>query len=111
MSEKGVLLMTTVNDGAQARSLAARLIEDRLAACVQEIPIHSHYRWEGKLQRSSEILLLVKTSTAAADAAMQSIEKNHEYEVPEIIALPIAGGLPAYLKWLVEETGGHQSSA
>lgn len=110
MDEKGMLLMTTVKDGAQARSLSAALIENRLAACVQEIPIHSHYRWEGKLQRGSEILLLVKTSTEAADAAMQSIERNHEYEVPEIIALPIAGGLPAYLKWLVEETGGPQSS-
>lgn len=84
--------------------LATRLLESRLAACVQQIGIASRYRWDGEVKCDEEILLLVKTSVEAAGAAMRAIEENHSYEVPEIVALPIADGLPAYLEWVTRET-------
>jgi periplasmic divalent cation tolerance protein len=101
-----MLIMTTVDSDELAAALAARLLDERLAACVQEIPIKSHYRWGGSIRRDPEILLLVKTSNAAADAAMQLIRTTHSYELPEIIALPVTAGLPAYLEWLAAEADG-----
>jgi periplasmic divalent cation tolerance protein len=104
VNAKGTVIMTTVADEETAARLATRLIERREAACVQQVAIGSRYRWEGAVRCDPEILLLVKTSTAAAPAAMRTIEENHPYEVPEIVALPITNGLPAYLAWLDEET-------
>jgi periplasmic divalent cation tolerance protein len=104
MDTKATLIMTTVDSEQLADSLATMLIERRLAACVQRVDITSRYRWDGEVRRDDEILLLVKTSTDARDAAMRAIEENHTYEVPEIIALPIAEGLPAYLEWVTKES-------
>jgi periplasmic divalent cation tolerance protein len=104
MDTKATLIMTTVDNEQLADSLATMLIERRLAACVQRVDITSRYRWDGEVRRDDEILLLVKTSTDARDAAMRAIEENHTYEVPEIIALPIAEGLPAYLEWVTKES-------
>ncbi len=104
MNAPGMLIMTTVDSETRAASLATDLVERRLAACVQQIRIASRYRWQGEVQCDDEILLLVKTSAAAAAAAMQAIEADHPYDVPEIIALPVADGLPAYLEWLTKET-------
>lgn len=104
MNAHGTLIMTTVDSEPLAAALATSLVERRLAACVQQIRIASRYRWNGEVRCDDEILLLVKTSAEAADAAMQAIEDEHPYEVPEIVALPITGGLPAYLDWLVKET-------
>jgi periplasmic divalent cation tolerance protein len=101
-----MLVMTTVGSDELADALATRLLEERLAACVQEVAINSRYRWQGELRRDAEILLLVKTSRRAAEAAMELIRDIHSYEVPEIIALPIAAGMPAYLEWLVAEADG-----
>lgn len=98
------MIMTTVDSEELAASLAAMLLERRLAACVQQLEISSRYRWEGAIQCDAEFLLLVKTSAAAADAAVKAIEENHTYDVPEIVVLPITGGLPAYLDWLAAET-------
>ena len=106
MNDSATLVMTTVDTEELARTLAARLLEKRLAACVQEVRINSHYRWDGELRHEPEILLLVKTSAAAAPAAMRLIEDIHSYDVPEIIALPVTAGLPAYLRWLAEEADG-----
>jgi periplasmic divalent cation tolerance protein len=101
-----MLIMTTVDSEDRAAALAARLLDQRLAGCVQEIRIKSRYRWEGAVRCDPEILLLVKTSNAAADAAMQLIRSAHSYELPEIIALPVTAGLPAYLEWLAAEANG-----
>ena len=106
MNDSGTLVMTTVDSEELARTLATRLLEKRLAACVQEVRIDSHYRWDGELRYEPEILLLVKTSAETAPAAMRLIEDIHSYEVPEIIALPVTAGLPAYLQWLAEEADG-----
>lgn len=104
MEPRATLIMTTVATRDQADALCTRLLEQRLAACIQEIPMTSRYRWQGEVQRDAEILLLVKTSAGAARRAMEAIEANHEYDVPEIVALPVTDGLPAYLAWLGDET-------
>jgi periplasmic divalent cation tolerance protein len=106
MHEAGMLIMTTVAGEEAAAALAGGLLERRLAACVQEVRINSRYRWQGELKCDAEILLLVKTSKQAAEAAMELIRDIHSYEVPEIIAVPIDAGLPEYLKWLAAEADG-----
>jgi periplasmic divalent cation tolerance protein len=105
MDAKGMLIMTTVDSEEAAATLASVLLERRLAACVQEVRINSRYRWQGELRCDPEILLLVKTSEPAAAAAMDLIRDIHSYEVPEVIAVPITAGLPAYLAWLAAGTG------
>ena len=108
MSGQAMVVMTTVDGEALARALGEKLLDARLAACVQEVRISSRYRWEGRVQCDDEILLLVKTSKASASAAMRCIEAHHTYDVPEIIALPVTDGLPAYLQWLARESEGTQ---
>ncbi len=98
------VIMTTVDSEDAATKLATLLIERREAACVQRFDIASHYRWDGEVRCDPEILLLVKTSCEVADAAMRTIEANHGYDVPEIITVPVTGGLPAYLDWIRAET-------
>lgn len=109
MGEQAMVVMTTVDSEALAQTIGDRLLEARLAGCVQEIRIASRYRWEGRLKRDAEILLLVKTSKASVAAAMRCIEKHHSYEVPEVLAVPVTDGLSAYLQWLARESGGPQS--
>lgn len=104
MDAQAVLIMTTVDDERAAAALATKLVERREAACVQQVDIRSRYRWHGEVKYDPEILLLVKTSRAAAAAAMRTIEENHPYDVPEIVAVPITQGLPAYLDWMTRET-------
>jgi periplasmic divalent cation tolerance protein len=104
ITEPVAMIMTTVKDRDEARSLAGILIETRAAACVQEIAIHSHYRWEGKTESAPEILLLVKTAHDRVDFAIETIKSNHAYQVPEILVVPIAGGLASYLQWVKDET-------
>lgn len=104
MDEQARVIMTTVDSEELAATLATRLVEQRLAACVQQVNIASRYWWNGEVRRDDEILLLVKTSANAAAAAMKAIEDNHSYDVPEIIALPITDGLPAYLDWIGAST-------
>ncbi len=103
MDAQAMLIMTTVDGDAAAARLATRLIEQRQAACVQQVEIRSRYRWQGEVRCDAEILLLVKTSAAAAASAMQTIEAHHPYDVPEIVALPIVAGGAGYLEWLARE--------
>lgn len=100
-----LLIITNCPDEEVANAIALALVEEKLAACVNILPrVHSVYRWQGSVESASEIPLLIKT-TAARYAALESrIGELHPYEVPEIIAVPIARGLPAYLNWLAEET-------
>lgn len=94
---------TTLPDRIAADRLAADLVGLRLAACAQvEGPIASTYRWEGVVEQSAEWYCHLKTTASRLPALFARIRELHPYEVPEIIALPIAGGDPAYLRWIEE---------
>ena len=105
MNSSATLIMTTVGSDDMAARIACQLVERHEAACVQQLDIKSHYRWEGRINCEPEILLLVKTSKQAADAAMRTIRRLHDYDVPEIVAVPIVDGLPEYLSWIGSVTG------
>jgi periplasmic divalent cation tolerance protein len=100
-----LLVVTNLPDRAAAETLAARLIETRVAACVNVLaPCRSVYRWKGAVQHDEEHPLLIKTSEARYAALEAEIRAAHPYELPEIIAVRIERGLPAYLAWVDEET-------
>ena len=92
-------------DAETATRIADALVGERLAACVQVIPSAlSVYRWQGEVHEDQEVLLVVKTTRARLDALTERIRALHPYELPEVVAVDIAGGLPAYLAWIAEET-------
>ena len=100
-----VLVFTNLPDRASAEKLAALLIEQRLAACVNLLsPCTSAYRWQGEIQCDEEHPVLIKTAQDRYADLEAAIRANHPYELPEIIAVPINGGLPAYLQWVESET-------
>ena len=101
MIEKGNWKILLVEDD----SGDAYLVRERLAACVNvSPPIRSIYRWQGALQEDSETLMVIKTVASRYREAEDWLQRNHPYDVPEIIALPVEQGLPAYLEWVVQET-------
>jgi len=99
-----VVITTTVDSEAAARELAAAVVGERLAACVQCVPVHSVYRWKGAVESAAEFLLLAKTRAARADELTAFIRRRHRYELPEIVVTPIVGGLAPYLAWIREQT-------
>lgn len=102
---ESLLVITNCPDEASANAIALAVVEARLAACVNILPrVQSIYRWQGSVESATEIPLLIKTTAANYPALEQAITKLHPYEIPEIIALPIAQGLPAYLNWVAAET-------
>ena len=104
-ADYGVMLTTTPTR-AEAQSIARLLIEEKLAACVQLLPIESFYFWQGKTQNEAEVLLLIKTRTALFESAIARIKEIHSYTVPEIVAMPFAAGFAGYLNWIDDVTGG-----
>jgi periplasmic divalent cation tolerance protein len=99
------LVFTNLPDRAAAERIADALIEQRLAACVNILaPCRSVYRWKDALQHDEEHPLLVKTTSERYAALEAAIRAAHPYELPEIIALPVERGLPAYLDWVAAET-------
>ena len=99
-----VQLTTTTGTRQDAEELAAELVSRRLAGCVQVSgPIHSTFRWQGKVESSEEWMCTVKTSGAQIPAIKSLLEEIHRYEVPELIATPIVDGNEAYLNWLGEQ--------
>lgn len=100
-----LLILTNLPDEASARTLASRLVDDRLAACVSIMaPCTSVYRWQGAVEEAREIPLLIKSTAECYPALETAIRANHPYELPEIVAVTIARGLPDYLNWVVAET-------
>jgi len=96
-----LLVLVTVSDRAHGEQLATLLVENRLAACVNLFsPCTSVYRWQGEVERAEEIPMFIKTDRAHYPALEAFIRAHHPYDVPEIIALPLACGLPAYLDWV-----------
>lgn len=104
MTDVRVVLCTTPPDAAE--TIAGALVERKLAACVNIVPgVRSVYRWKGAIERAEETLLIVKTTAGRIDALTEAIRSIHPYEVPEIIALDVTGGLPGYLAWVLESAG------
>jgi periplasmic divalent cation tolerance protein len=97
------LVLVTVPDRKTARKIARKLLNEKAAACVGIIPkMESLYWWKGRIEKSSEHLLLIKTSANKLPLAQALVVKDHPYDVPEFIFLPIEGGSAPYLQWLAE---------
>lgn len=93
-------LMTTLPDRDSARQLAQKLVGEQLAACVNILPgVESIYFWQGKIEQSDEVLLLIKVPEAGYEAVQQRLKTLHPYQVPELIALPVVKALPEYVQW------------
>jgi len=105
MTDKIVVLVTCAS-ARQARAIARRLVEQRLAACgnVVEAPVRSIYRWKGKVDSAKECLLILKTSRRRFPALERAVRKLHTYDLPEVIALPVIEGSKPYLRWISEST-------
>ena len=100
-----IIVITTVPDENLAVKITESLLQQRLAACVHALPPgRSHYRWQGKIATAVEITLLIKTQADRYVELEAAIKRLHTYDAPEIIALPVVAGLPAYLQWIVDET-------
>ena len=100
-----LLVLTNLPDAASAKKIANALIESRAAACVNVLAeCHSVYRWQGQVETAAEIPLMIKTTVANYPLVEQIVRAQHPYDVPELIAIPITHGLPAYLDWLATET-------
>jgi len=108
----GILVcFCTCPDRPVADRLAEALVAERLAACVNVVPgLHSVYRWQGAIERSDETLLLIKTTRAGLPALSARIVELHPYELPEVVAVEVAGGLSAYLDWVAEQVAGDEAS-
>ena len=103
-----IVVFSTVPDTDTGRKIARGVLEKRLAACVNITgPLESHYWWEGELQQEPEHLLILKTREELFPALEEAVRSLHPYDVPEIIALPVGQGSPAYLNWIGSETHGN----
>lgn len=103
-----LLVMTNLPDAASAGKLASQIIASNAAACVNQLaPCTSIYRWQGKIETASEVPLLIKTTAMAYPRLELLIRAHHPYGLPEIIAVTVSAGLPAYLDWVAQETNDH----
>ena len=100
-----VQLQVVGDDRAALDTLVEHLLERRLVACGQLLgPLVSRYRWQGRVERAEEWLVLLKTRAALVDAVRAVVVERHPYDVPELIVLPVVGGNPDYLDWVGQET-------
>lgn len=104
-----LLVMTNMPDADSAQVLGRQIVEARVAACVSQLaPCVSTYEWRGSIETSIEVPLLIKTTRAAYPELEKLISLAHPYELPEIIAVPVEVGLPAYLAWINSETQSNE---
>ncbi|KAK3150698.1 hypothetical protein QOZ80_3AG0236530 [Eleusine coracana subsp. coracana] len=100
-----IVVYVTVPNREAGKKLSQGIISEKLAACVNIVPgIESVYWWEGKVQTDAEELLIIKTRESLLNALTEHIKANHEYDVPEVISLPITGGNTKYLEWIKNST-------
>jgi periplasmic divalent cation tolerance protein len=103
MTDK-IVVLSTCGSAKEADAIARRLVEKRLAACVNLLPgAKSIYHWKGEVEESAEVMLVIKSSRELFDELRVELEKVHSYEVPELIALPIVDGSEQYLEWIDRE--------
>lgn len=108
MTDK-IAVLSTCDSAEQAGRIARHVVRLRLAACVNIVPgVRSVYRWKGAVEEASEWLLVIKTRRELFDRLRAEIERQHSYEAPEVVALPVVDGAAAYLRWLAAETGGEE---
>ncbi len=101
---KYCIIITTTNSEDILKKIINTLFEKKLAACIQTFPIKSHYRWQQKLVTESEYLLQIKSQTKLYNQIKQTIQVLHNYDIPEIIMIPIIQGNKEYFKWIDNET-------
>ena len=103
--EQAVLVYTTWPSVVEAEAAGTALVTEGLAACVNILPgMHAIYRWNSELARAHEAVMIVKTAEARAGAVQAAIKARHPYEVPAILIVPVTGGEPAYLSWIMAES-------
>ena len=101
-----LLVFSNLPDEATAQQIARQLVESRLAACVSVLaPCVSTYRWQGAIEQATEVPVVIKTTAQRYPELEAALRAQHPYELPEIVAVPLARGLPAYLAWVAAETG------
>jgi periplasmic divalent cation tolerance protein len=107
MAEKILLALSTFPDAEIARRISNQLVSERFAACANMLPfVESIYRWKEKIESGNETLVFFKLSEDAQSAFHEKLRTLHPYEVPEIIFVQVAGGLPEYLRWVAESCAG-----
>jgi len=101
------IVLVTCGSRAEARRIARKLVEARLAACVNLVsaPVESIYRWKGKLESAREFLLIMKTTSTRLASLEQKIKQLHSHEVPEFLVIPVTAGSREYLSWVHESVG------
>lgn len=103
MDDDAIVVFMTAANGEEATRLAEMLVGAHLAACVQILPeMESVYRWQGKIERQAEVLLIAKTTLGKFEDLEREVRALHSYETPEIIAVPVVTGSAPYLEWLVK---------
>ena len=102
-----IIILITVSSPDEGEKIARALVAEHLVACVNAIPgVRSFFFWEGKVQDAAEVLLVCKSRKALMEKVIERVKSLHSYTVPEIIALPIVSGSPAYLAWVNDSTTG-----
>jgi periplasmic divalent cation tolerance protein len=106
MAEKILLALSTFPDSEIARRISNQLVSERFAACANILPsVESIYRWKEKIESGNETLVLFKVSEERQSAFQEKLRSLHPYDVPEVIFVSVAGGLPEYLQWVSENCG------
>jgi len=104
-AERAVFVYTTHPSLVEAERIGKGVLERRLAACVNILPgMISHYWWEGAIERGEEVVMIIKTRASLAGAVQAAVKELHSYTTPAILVLPIEGGEPGYLEWMMKET-------
>lgn len=102
-----IVIFVTAKDEVQANKIAEKLVAEKLVACANVVSgVQSIFRWDGKIDRAREVLLILKSRRRHFPAIVKAVKALHSYDVPEVIALSIVEGNEDYLKWMSESTGG-----
>jgi len=105
IKKKFRVVLTTCGSIAEARRIGRNAVKRRLAACANIVPrIESIYRWKGKVEKSAEVLVLMKTTAARLKELERRIREQHSYDLPEFVVLPVTKGSQGYLRWIEENT-------